>query len=81
MVVVPVVGMVPLQPPDAAQLLALVAFHCSVTGVPMATVLSFAFKTTNGGAAVAGAVALLAVALLRCSGSGRWQTGARCFRV
>jgi hypothetical protein len=57
-VVVPVVGNVPLQPPEAAQELALEALHCSVTDAPMATVVSLAFKVTNGGAATAGAVAL-----------------------
>lgn len=59
--VVPVVGNVPLQPPDAVQVLALVAFHCSVTEAPMATVLSLAFKVTNGGATTADAAALLGV--------------------
>jgi hypothetical protein len=57
-VVVPSVGKVPLQPPDAAQVLALVAFHCSMTDVPMGTALSLAFKVTNGGAATTGVVAL-----------------------
>jgi len=56
--VVPVVGNVPLQPPEAAQELALEALHCSVTEAPMATVDSLAFKVTNGGAATAGAVVL-----------------------
>ena len=55
---VPVVGNVPLQPPEATQELALVALHCSVTGVPMATAVSLAFKVTNGGAVTAGVVAL-----------------------
>jgi hypothetical protein len=57
-VVVPSVGNVPLQPPDAAQVLAFEAFHCSMTDAPMATVLSLAFKVTNGGATTAGGVAL-----------------------
>jgi len=56
--VVPVVGNVPLQPPEAAQELALEALHCSVTDAPMATVVSLAFKVTNGGAVTAGVVAL-----------------------
>jgi hypothetical protein len=55
-VVVPSGGNVPLQPPDAAQLLALVAFHCSVTDAPMDTVFSLAFKVTDGGATTAGVV-------------------------
>ena len=61
---VPVVGNVPLQPPDAAQELALEALHCSVTDEPMATVVSLAFKVTKGGATTAGAVALPVVVLL-----------------
>ena len=56
--VVPSGGNVPLQPPDAEQVSALEAFHCSVTDVPMGTVLSLAFKVTNGGAATTGVVAL-----------------------
>jgi hypothetical protein len=63
-VVVPVVGNVPLQPPEAAQELALEALHCSVTGVPMATVVSLAFKVTNGGATTAGVVGLPVAGLL-----------------
>jgi hypothetical protein len=57
-VVVPVVGSAPLQPPDAVQAVALVALHCSVTDAPTATVVSLAFKVTNGGAATAGGVAV-----------------------
>jgi hypothetical protein len=56
-------GNEPLQPPDASQLLASVALHTSVTDAPMATVVSLAFKVTNGGAAVVGAVALLVAVL------------------
>ena len=61
--VVPVIGNEPLQPPDASQVLALVALHTSVTDAPMATVVSLAFKVTNGGAATAGAVGLVAAVL------------------
>ena len=61
--VVPLIGNEPLHPPDASQVLALVALHTSVTDAPMATVASLAFKVTNGGAAVVGAVALLVVVL------------------
>ena len=61
---VPVVGNVPLQPPEAAQDLALEALHCSVTEAPMATVVSLAFNVTKGGATTAGAVALPVVVLL-----------------
>jgi hypothetical protein len=60
----PVVGNVPLQPPDAVQKLALVALHCSVTAAPTATVLSLAFKVTKGGATAVGVGALLAAVVL-----------------
>jgi len=63
-VVVPVVGNVPLQPPDAAHVLALVALHCSVTGVPTATVFSLAFRLTTGGATAAGVAPVLVAAAL-----------------
>jgi hypothetical protein len=66
-VVVPVVGMAPLQPPDAAQELAFVALHCNVTGEPIATVASLAFKVTKGGAETTGDVAPLLVAELLCA--------------
>jgi hypothetical protein len=55
---VPLVGNVPLQPPEAVQLSALEAFHCSVTDAPMATLLSFACRATVG--AVAAAAGLIA---------------------
>ena len=41
-VIVPVGGSVPLQPPEAVQVSALEAFHCSVTDAPMVTLFSFA---------------------------------------
>jgi hypothetical protein len=58
---VPVGGMVPLQPPEAAQVSALAAFHCSVTDLPMGTGFSLAFKVTDGGggATTAGVVGVL----------------------
>lgn len=62
--VLPLVGNVPLQPPEAVHELALEAFHCSVTDEPMATLLSFAFKLTNGGATTAGVVGVLPVVAL-----------------
>jgi hypothetical protein len=55
---VPAVGTVPLQPPEAVQVSALEAFHCSVTDAPMATLLSFACRLTVG--AVAGAAGRIA---------------------
>ena len=61
--VVPLVGNVPLQPPEALQELASEALHCNVTDEPMATVLSLAFKLTNGGATTAGVVVVLPVAV------------------
>ena len=56
---VPVGGMVPLQSPEAAQVFALAAFHCSVTDLPMGTGFSLAFNVTDGGAAAAGPAGLL----------------------
>jgi hypothetical protein len=47
---VPEVASMPLQPPEALQLSALVALHCSVTGAPTATLVSLAFRLTDGGA-------------------------------
>jgi hypothetical protein len=58
-VLVPLVGIAPLHPPDAVQALALVALHCSVTDPPLATLLSLAFNVTNGGADTAGVCAVL----------------------
>ena len=46
--VLPVGGIVPLQPPEAAQLFALAAFHCRVTDEPTGTVDSLAFRDTVG---------------------------------
>ena len=65
--VVPSGGNVPLQPPDAEQVSALEAFHCSVTDVPMGTVLSLAFRVTNGGATTVGVVALLVAVPVVCA--------------
>jgi hypothetical protein len=45
---VPLVGCVPLQPPDAVQVSAFFALHCKVAGVPMATVLFMAASVTTG---------------------------------
>jgi hypothetical protein len=50
-VIVPVVGTGPLQPPEAVQDSALEAFHCSVTDAPIATLFSFACRLTVGAAA------------------------------
>ena len=53
----PVVGTVPVQPPDAVQDSALEAFHCRVTDAPMATLLSSACRLTDGAVAVLAAAA------------------------
>jgi hypothetical protein len=60
-VAVPLVGWVPLHPPDAAQVWASFALHFSVTGVPMATLLLVASRVTAGFAAlpVAGSVVVV----------------------
>jgi hypothetical protein len=50
----PEVAKVPLQPPEAVQLSAFEALHCSITDAPIETLLSLAFKLTNGGATTAG---------------------------
>lgn len=50
-VAVPLVGWVPLHPPDAAQVWASFALHCNVTRVPMATVFLAATRVTAGFAA------------------------------
>jgi hypothetical protein len=52
-VAVPLVGCVPLQPPEAVQDCASFALHCNVAGVPMATLLFTATRLTAG-AGVAG---------------------------
>ena len=52
----PTGGIVPLQPPEAVQALAYEEFHCSVTAAPIATLLSLAFRLTNGGGTTAGVV-------------------------
>ena len=48
--IVPDGGCVPLQPPEASQLCTFAAFHCKVTGVPISTLLSLAFRLRVGGA-------------------------------
>jgi len=50
-VTVPLVGSVPLHPPDAAQVCASFALHCNVAGVPMAMLLFVATRVTAGFAA------------------------------
>ena len=51
--VVPLVGSVPLQPPDATQASALEASHCRLTDEPMATLVSLAFNVSDGGGTTA----------------------------
>jgi hypothetical protein len=55
--------MLPLQPPEAAQLVVLVVFHCRVTDEPAGTEASLAFKVTDGAVAVAVAVGAAAAEL------------------
>jgi hypothetical protein len=57
-VAVPLVGCVPVHPPDAAQVCASFALHCNVAGVPMATLLLVATRLIAG-TAVAAAVAVV----------------------
>lgn len=49
----PLVGSVPLQPPEAAQLPALDAFHCSITDAPVVTSFWSAFNVSDGGTTAA----------------------------
>jgi hypothetical protein len=60
-VAVPLVGWVPLHPPDAAQVCASFALHCNVVAVPIATLLLVATRVTAGFAALmlAGPVAVV----------------------
>jgi hypothetical protein len=51
-VTVPLVGWVPLHPPDAAQVCASFALHCNVAGVPMAMLPFVATSVTAGFAAL-----------------------------
>jgi hypothetical protein len=46
---VPLVGCVPVQSPEAVQVCASLAVHCSVAGVFMATSLATATSETVGG--------------------------------
>jgi hypothetical protein len=66
-VLLPVVGNEPLQPPEAVQPCALEAFHCSVTDAPAATVFSLAFNVTKGGVTTAGAVGAPLAPVLLCA--------------
>jgi hypothetical protein len=50
-VTVPLVGWVPLHPPDAAHVCASFALHCKVAGVPMTMLLLVAASATAGFAA------------------------------
>jgi hypothetical protein len=51
-VAVPLVGWLPLHPPDAAQVCAFCALHCNVVRVPIATLLLVAVRVTAGFAVV-----------------------------
>jgi len=47
-VMVPLVGWLPLQPPEAVQLCASLALHCKVVDVPLATLVFIAASVTDG---------------------------------
>jgi hypothetical protein len=47
-VAVPLVGWVPLHPPDAEQVCASFALHCNVAALPMATLVFAATRVTAG---------------------------------
>jgi hypothetical protein len=47
-VAVPLVGWLPDQPPEAAQLVAFAALHVNVEVPPLATLVGFAVKETTG---------------------------------
>ena len=51
-VMVPLVGCEPLQPPDAVQLCASCALHCNVVDVPLATLVFIAASVMDGFAAL-----------------------------
>jgi len=57
---VPLVDCVPLHPPEAVQLAALLAFHFKVTGSPCVTVLGVNCRVTMGFAAAEPVAAALA---------------------
>lgn len=48
MLLLPLVAMVPVQPPEAVQLLALVADHVSMEDAPLLTVVGLAVRFTEG---------------------------------
>jgi len=52
-VALPLVNCIPLQPPDAAQLLAFVALQLSVVVAPLAIAVGLAVKVTVGGGGAA----------------------------
>jgi hypothetical protein len=54
---VPIVGIVPLQPPEAVQEVALVDDHFKVDAAPLLTVLGLAERATAGAARVTETVA------------------------
>jgi hypothetical protein len=60
-VTVPLVGWLPLHPPDAAHVCAFFALHCNVAGVPMTMLLFVATSVTAGVAAPLAAGSVTAV--------------------
>jgi hypothetical protein len=51
---VPLVDLLPLQPPDAVHEVALIEFHVSTAALPLATAVGFAVSVTAAGGTVAG---------------------------
>jgi hypothetical protein len=56
----PLVGSAPLQPPEAMQVVALVADHVSIEAAPFATVAGLAVNVTAGGCVLTVTVAVWA---------------------
>ena len=69
-VIVPLIGWVPLHPPEAVQDFAWVALHCKVVAVPLGTLVLLATSVTDGFAVPLGAtvVAVLPVEGLAVEG-------------
>ena len=67
-VIVPLIGWVPLHPPEAVQDFAPVALHCKVVALPLGTLALFATRVTAGFAvSVEAVVAVLTLEGLEAS--------------
>ena len=68
-VIVPLIGWVPLHPPEAVQDFAWVALHCKVVALPLGTLALFATRVTAGFAvSVEAVVAVLTLDVLTLEG-------------